>query len=610
VNYRSQTPANRGAGEVGAENVADLFRPGYVFGERVYDVDNHPGPANAQVAGTASALTEQPEAPPAWLTLPPAADPTPAALGNTGVGADGAWYSWDGSQPLTLKIPSGDDVRSLWIPVTPSQIAISPGAATGSIMYAEASGTTGENIPIPKGSSQITVTSTQGKFPAPIFLFVTSITYPPFKRAGSNVYVGVDPIVVTPGSGVNPAQIGIPLVTDGNGPPGFIPPAGEGTIYLRKDTGDLYQCKQYVAGAAGLHALQVGDNPTHLYQLGESAGTLALNTGSWANANGTYAGTIARAQPALSADQPYAVQFDGASGKMTIPPTGLGPAGYDMPNWTSGDFSFELYFRTPSSPPFATSVQLMGTQGPGGGSGNFPELSLSIRGDGQYAQGSFTVGAGFAPIPLDVTLGDPNGIVVVVSRSTGNVFYYSRGVLVNQGSTSTMYGLYSFSAPLTLGYEINGNIYGRVIMQSFAWYSHALTAQQVASHWNALGNRGAAQWVRLIQEPLIETGFGAPNYAAPVGSLYTRTDNTGPGSRLYWSNGDGTWSPIDVSANVASLNGATGVLNVVGGAGATVKTSGQTVTIGATGTLPLCNGDTPGPSFLADANGAAIGVLL
>jgi hypothetical protein len=48
--------------------------------------------------------------------------------------------------------------------------------------------------------------------------------------------------------------------------------------------------------------------------------------------------------------------------------------------------------------------------------------------------------------------------------------------------------------------------------------------------------------------PYILAGTGAPTVTAPIGSLYTRLDGSSSSTRLYVSEGSGTWTNVTTAA--------------------------------------------------------------
>jgi len=179
-NFSEQPPANLGTPSTEPDPVARLFSADYVFGVRTYAVDDTPGPSGP-VAGPATSEDD-----PIDVTTPadPAGNATPAAMGGgSSAGSSSLWVQWPSGQSMLLVSLGGRPVRSLWLPSVPFAVAIAPGSAPGSVMYAlTIQGA--ELVPIPGGQTQVALTAVHA--PAtwgPMWVYVSTEDYAPSKSA-------------------------------------------------------------------------------------------------------------------------------------------------------------------------------------------------------------------------------------------------------------------------------------------------------------------------------------------------------------------------------------------------------------------------------------------
>jgi len=173
-----QTPAAnvQPAVEEGDQS-ASLFRDGFVFGEPVLPIEQHPGE---------SVVPDVPRGEPAnpWYALPPASTPSPIAS-TRNLGADDSWKFWPaGQSSISMTLPSGATIRAVWLPVIPTPISFLLTYAAGAQMY-QATYSGGETVPIPSGAEVVTLSVASSAIVKPdIWVYITHDKLPPFKVSG------------------------------------------------------------------------------------------------------------------------------------------------------------------------------------------------------------------------------------------------------------------------------------------------------------------------------------------------------------------------------------------------------------------------------------------
>lgn len=171
--FRALPGANLGAGITEETNsLGDLFEPGYVFGVPILPIENAPGEAAPQI--------DVPRGEPAQVYGPPDDEPSPIAS-TVQTGADSKWVPWPGANSsVVVALPDGSDIRSLWIPVVPTIIAITLGYASGAMMY-ELTTAGGEVVPIPKGTKLLTLSALSTVAKSDLWVFATADVWAPNK---------------------------------------------------------------------------------------------------------------------------------------------------------------------------------------------------------------------------------------------------------------------------------------------------------------------------------------------------------------------------------------------------------------------------------------------
>jgi hypothetical protein len=156
--------------------LAEIFSEEYSFGARIYNIENSPGVAPT----TPGAITEAPTEFPMAET-----EPTPAALVPGNPGANEAWFAWTGVSPIQISIPSGADVRSIYIVgnFDGFYITVSAGFTVGGVMTVSP-GFVKDMVPIPPGSPLLTL-STPTKFTGTVYVCAYGDVWNPFDLSGS-----------------------------------------------------------------------------------------------------------------------------------------------------------------------------------------------------------------------------------------------------------------------------------------------------------------------------------------------------------------------------------------------------------------------------------------
>lgn len=215
------------------------------------------------------------------------------------------------------------------------------------------------------------------------------------------------------------------------------------------------------------------DNPIRYYRLGETSGTTAVDSGSQAQ-NGTINGTVTPVAGLIVSDPNGAFSFDGSTGYISLPTTGL-PTG-------SQSVSLECWIRYSSSSGFPMPVSL-GTRING-------ELT------DMYLNPSFELHAEY------VALADVNGGVLAA-----NTPYHA--VTTYDGTTLSIYinGQLIDHTPVTGNITYGGAAIGAQanplggywpgIVDEVAIYSTVLSANQINHHYvvgtrqSFVGNQGS-----------------------------------------------------------------------------------------------------------------------
>lgn len=152
--------------------LADLFSADVVFGVQTLPIEDNPGASDTSIDAPRG------EAPPSYPA--PIAEPSPVASTRQ-TGADSKWCFWpSASSSCVVNLPDGSDVRSLWLPVVPAQIALTLGYGGGALMY-QITLAGGEVVPIPRGTKMLTLSSISNAAKPDVWVFATADVMPPNK---------------------------------------------------------------------------------------------------------------------------------------------------------------------------------------------------------------------------------------------------------------------------------------------------------------------------------------------------------------------------------------------------------------------------------------------
>ena len=210
----------------------------------------------------------------------------------------------------------------------------------------------------------------------------------------------------------------------------------------------------------------LADNPIRYYRLGESSGTVAVDSGSQAQ-NGTLNGGITLGQTGLLVgDANTSMLFDGSTGYITVPTTGF-PSGVQA-------ISLECWLSTTSLPGAGTYdfVVDVGTV--------VAEEELSLYTNNSEIQFGFKAGGNIVSSAITA-----NTTYHVVGTWDGtNLRLYINGSLVGSPTADA-------SANLTIGACTIGDQVGATglrfpgTIDEVAIYNTALSAARVAAHYTA-----------------------------------------------------------------------------------------------------------------------------
>jgi len=236
----------------------------------------------------------------------------------------------------------------------------------------------------------------------------------------------------------------------------------------------------------------LADSPYLYYRLGETSGTTVSDSSGNAR-NGTYAGgfTLAQAGDIAGGSGDNAVLLDGTSGYVTT------PASAESFGTNMAHCSFEFVFKTASG--YAAAGELAGVYNGSGGQDNF-HITLNENATGGAAQNEirFYVGNDDADYNAvyftDAAVFDGNYHHLVYVNVSGTMTAYVDGVAqtTHASAAGTVVPFIILSHPFYIGAQNNGNNgagqapFAAATMDEVAFYPVALTAQQVAAHYNAL----------------------------------------------------------------------------------------------------------------------------
>lgn len=212
----------------------------------------------------------------------------------------------------------------------------------------------------------------------------------------------------------------------------------------------------------------LSDRPVRFYRLGESAGTVATDSGL-NRADGTYLGGVTLgATGALSGDPDKAATFGGANGYVNLP-------SLDLQNRS---FTVEAWIKPSASSPPATQTYFGAYRSPGTTGLIFNCWVLS---SGALAIG--WGGAGDVTSPANtITFGTWNHVAVAYDYQADSTRVYVNGVQVASSTGGPFIGDWP---TLNIGRGAFGGDYFKGEIDEVALYWAALSNDQVADHYAA-----------------------------------------------------------------------------------------------------------------------------
>lgn len=208
----------------------------------------------------------------------------------------------------------------------------------------------------------------------------------------------------------------------------------------------------------------LSDNPAGYWRMDAASGTTETDRAS-SPANGTYNGGFTLNQSGALSDGDKAAAFNGSTGYLSVADVAALRPG-------AGDFSIELWFRRSGNPAgYETLVAK-----PGGGTSDSYNIDIPAGTNTLRA----SIGSKNVPDTTVTLDGSWHHVVLVRSGSTGKL--YLDGSLANSVASATdtlnNTGALTFAARLGGASQfLNGSI------DEGAYYSYALSAQQVANHY-------------------------------------------------------------------------------------------------------------------------------
>jgi hypothetical protein len=127
-----------------------------------------------------------------------------------GGGGDGKSFQWDGTQPLQVSLPSGESIRSLWIPVAvPQLITVHAGASGGNGPPLFSLQGASEVCPVPDGNNNLTLVASAA-FASSVQIYATSKIWQPSKVESTSQALATTPLTAI-------AEISGPVTVQGSG---------------------------------------------------------------------------------------------------------------------------------------------------------------------------------------------------------------------------------------------------------------------------------------------------------------------------------------------------------------------------------------------------------
>jgi hypothetical protein len=268
------------------------------------------------------------------------------------------------------------------------------------------------------------------------------------------------------------------------------------------------------------------------YRLGENSGLVATESKT-----GTYNGTITATgvtysvAGALRSDSNTALAFDGTSGNISIPVTGL-PTG-------NSAISVEFWFNSPSNPASIKNFFFYGT----GGLHNYVQVALNTNGTIYLDIGGYVVTSGVLATNIW------HHVVGKWDGTTGTLYVksVSVGTPVTPGNQTIPTSATSFvlASSIVAGYYLNGSL------DDISIYNVALSASTIQAHYYA-GITGMSSIGGAGTFAISAPGIGAATLAIAGAGNVTAADLLGP-----WT-GKISGNSVNILAGSLSINHAVG----------------------------------------------------
>jgi RHS repeat-associated protein len=276
-----------------------------------------------------------------------------------------------------------------------------------------------------------------------------------------------------------------------------------------------------VAAASNYNTTVLGDAPTAYWRVGEAAGTTMTDATANAN-NGTYVGGFTLGQAgAIVGDTNTAVAFDGATGAASVP---------NAASLQVSKISIELWVKKLAETNYGMYVTKNWVANGGAGTGWFQLMNSGTSGRLEFRV------TGDSPTALisNRTLALNAWYHVVATYDGSNARLYVNGAL---DSVLTIAGTPAQTTdPLYVGRRSDG-YFNQAVLDEVAIYPSALSAAQVAAHWQAAGYAPAAPTAVTASLPNGTTNQAAVSWTAPAATgtsaitSYTITPHVGTSLR-------------------------------------------------------------------------------
>jgi RHS repeat-associated protein len=297
-----------------------------------------------------------------------------------------------------------------------------------------------------------------------------------------------------------------------------------------------------VAAASNYSTTVLGDAPAAYWRFGEAAGTTMTDATANAN-NGTYAGGFTLGQTgAIVGDTNTAVAFDGATGAASVP---------NAASLQVSKISIELWVKKLAETNYGMYVTKNWVANGGAGTGWFQLMNSGTSGRLEFR----VTGDSPTAFVSNQTLALNAWYHVVATYDGSNARLYINGALdsvLTIAATPTQ-----TTDPLYLGRRSDG-YFNQAVLDEVAIYPSALSAAQVAAHWQAAAYVPAAPTAVTASLPNGSTNQAAVSWTAPGATgtsaitSYTITPHVGSSLRTPVTV---SGSPPATSVTIAGLSG-------------------------------------------------------